>query len=247
MAADQGPVQRAAASGETVRAIEFNLETLPDLDTLAGEWRALETASSFFLTWNWVGTWLSTLPAEFEPLLIQARCRGALVGMAIAVRRRSTRHWFVKTRQLHLNSTGDPGFDGITIEHNGFVGLDGFPAGFLQWFASGEHGIDEIVLPGLSVSPPASGGLLCAEHEAPAFRLSDLETVARDGIRARLSANARQKLNRSLRDLSGFGPLHLQQASTPQEGLAWFEQLKALHTDSWTSAGQAARLPAHPL
>jgi len=52
-----------------------------------------------------------------------------------------------------------------------------------------------------------------------------------------LSKNARYQLRRSIRDYGGPSALKLAEARSTEEALAWFEDMKVLHIDSWTRRG----------
>ncbi len=222
---------------EPQSGVEFAIERLPALDTLEDLWRSLE-ARSFFTSWDWIGTWLRTLPREFDPKLIRAMRGERRVGLAIGMFRRAQRHGIVRTNQLHFNATGDPVFDTITIEHNDFVGEAGLLPAFITWFSQ-SGAADEFLLPGVSPDrAPSVPGLLRSVRNVPAFANDALSVTARDGMAATLSRNARQQLNRNLRDLSRFGILCIEEAHDPATKLEWFDALKALHVRSWLRRGK---------
>lgn len=217
--------------------VDFVIEKLPSLDELENLWRGLE-ARSFFADWDWIGAWLHTLPRDFDPQLIRAMRGERIVGLAIGMFRRSERHGIVHTHQLHFNATGDPAFDTITIEHNDFAGETGLLPVFLQWFSQ-SGAADELILPGVSPEDaPDIPKLLRSVRNVPAFANDALAVIARDGMAATLSRNARQQLNRNLRDLSRFGALCVEEADDPATRLAWFEALKDLHIRSWSRRGK---------
>ncbi len=222
---------------EPRNGVEFAIGKLPALDRLENLWRGLESRS-FFTSWDWVGTWLRTLPPRFDPHLICAVRSGKMVGLAIGIFSRSSRFLIVHTRQLHLNATGDAEFDNITIEHNDFAGEAGLLPAFLEWFSQADCA-DELVLPGVSpANAPHIPGLLRSAREVPAFANDALSTVARDRLASMLSRNARQQLNRNIRDLSRFGSLCVEEADNPVSAHAWFGGLKELHVRSWTRRGK---------
>jgi len=222
---------------EPQSGVDFAIEKLPPLDALENLWRSLE-ARSFFTSWDWIGAWLHTLPQEFDPQLIRATRDGKPVGLAIGMLRRAQRHGIVRTHQLHFNATGDPAFDTITIEHNDFVGEAALLLAFIQWFSQ-SGAADELVLSGVSpAAAPGILGLLRSVRSVPAFANDALSVIARDGMAATLSRNARQQLNRNLRDLSRFGPLCVEEASDLATKLEWFEALKELHIRSWSRRGK---------
>jgi len=222
---------------EPQSGVDFAIEKLPPLDALENLWRSLE-ARSFFTSWDWIGTWLRTLPREFDPKLIRAMRDGKTVGLAVGLFRRSQRHRIVRTNQLHFNATGDPAFDTITIEHNDFVGEASLLPAFTTWFLQ-SGAADELILPGVSPGGvPSIPGLLRSVRNVPAFANDALAVIARDGMAATLSRNARQQLNRNLRDLSRFGPLCVEDADDPATRLVWFDALKELHIRSWSRRGK---------
>jgi CelD/BcsL family acetyltransferase involved in cellulose biosynthesis len=224
-------------SVERQSGVEFAIEKLPPLDGLENLWRCLE-ARSFFTSWDWIGTWLRTLPPEFDPQLVRGARGGKTVGLAIGMFRRSRRHGIVNTRQLHFNATGEAAFDNITIEHNDFVGESGLLPDFIQWFSRSDCA-EELVLPGvLPANAPALPALLRSTRDGPAFANDALPTIARDGMANTLSRAARQQLNRNMRDLSRFGELSVEEADDPTTRLAWFGELKELHVCSWSRRGR---------
>jgi hypothetical protein len=221
---------------ELQSGVEFAIEKLPPSEGLENLWRSFE-ARSFFTSWDWIGTWLQTLPPEFDPHLIRAVRGAKTVGVAIGMFRRSSRHWIVNTSQLHFNATGYEEFDRIAVEHNDFAGEPSLLRAFLEWFSQG-GGADELVLPGVSTADaPRIPGLLRSAREVPAFANDGLPAIAREGTTHTLSRNARQQLNRNMRDLSRFGPLCIEEADSPTTRLAWFGELKELHVRSWTRRG----------
>lgn len=220
--------------------LDFRMDRLPSVGELEVLWRGLETADgSLFTRWSWIGCWLKTLPGGLDPQLITAERAGRPIAAAIAYRRQSRRHRIVKTRQLHLNATGDPQLDCITIEHNDFAGASGLLADFVDWFDRGVPDCDEICIPGVSAHPlPARGRLLRSVDAKPAFKIENLAAIANGGVGAILSRNARQQLASSFRKYESFGALAIEEAATPDAALRYFDELKTLHSRSWTRRGR---------
>ena len=78
-----------------------------------------------------------------------------VVGLAVLVARRETRHGLLRVRGLHLNETGDRRIDPISIEYNGVladrsVGNASVIRRSLTWLAENEDGWDELTLGGLN-------------------------------------------------------------------------------------------------
>jgi CelD/BcsL family acetyltransferase involved in cellulose biosynthesis len=206
-------------------------------------WRDLdETGShSFFLTWTWIGTWLKTLPPSIRPMLLSATRAGELAGLALLTPRRGRLRGLIPVRQAWLNATGDPAFDCLTIEHNGFAVPDAGDEALVEVlersFRAGGIAADELVLPGIPPGHRAAPGPLDTEERcSPAFR-APLEGV-REGIEPLLSRNARQQLRRSMRAWEREGPLSVDVAGDAETALAYFERMKELHVRAWTRRGR---------
>ncbi|HEX4159690.1 MAG TPA: GNAT family N-acetyltransferase [Rhizomicrobium sp.] len=225
--------------------IRLALEPITSLAPLETLWRKLEAGSgaSFFVSWTWIGTWLRCLPETIRPQLLIATRNGDAIAAAVLVARRERRRGVLNVRQLHFNSTGDPRLDCIMIEHNGFVARaeenQDIWAAFLRWFAKHAEA-DELVVPGMVEGTMGGMGgdasLLHRSVRMPGFAC-DLAQGGREALLARLSANARQQLRRSLRDCETLGPLRIETAPDTAAALAWLAELKVLHIASWTRRG----------
>jgi CelD/BcsL family acetyltransferase involved in cellulose biosynthesis len=232
------------------RDVEFSHEALPPLAVLEREWRALEAVArpSFFTSWQWIGTLLAAVPAEHRPKLLRGVARGETVGLALlGAGVTCRRHGLVRSRALHLNETGDRRFDSITIEHNGILAPAGQEAALLDsaiaWFADLGDVADELYISGtvqrLSETAVEGRGLGRSETALRSFSV-DLGLLSSSGgeLYPVLSANARQQLRRAFRHFARQGPLQLSAAATAEEALAFFVELKALHSASWERRGK---------
>src|SRR5947208_6949809 len=190
--------------------IEFRQEPLPPLAVIEREWRELETVArpSFFTSWHWIGTLLAILPERSRPNLLRGLVRGETVALALlGARLARRRHGLIRSRSLYLNETGDPGFDSLTIEHNGLLAAISHESAALDalvaWFARNGAEADELNLSGslLRVSDEAlgAGGLRRREVAVPSYCV-ELDRLAPGGeLFPVLSANARQQLRRAIR------------------------------------------------
>src|SRR4051812_41634681 len=196
---------------------------------------------SFFTSWTWLGTWLELLPQPQSVRLLTVR-QGDQRGLALLVLRQVRRHQLLTVRQLHFNSTGDPQFDCIFIEHNGFAGIRPDCSVWQevgQWFLGDHSGGDELVIPGVEGRDAStSGGELQRHREVPAFRMSLNATREHGGFEATLSRNSRQQLRRAFRDYGSPGSLAFDVARTAERALSYFDALKAFHVRSWTRRGK---------
>ena len=102
---------------------------------------------------------------------------------------------------------------------------------------------DELYISGsvlrLSETTVEAQGLSRSETSVPSYSL-DLGLLSSSGGEPYpvLSANARQQLRRALRHFESYGPLQLSAATTTAEALAFFTELKALHSASWERRGR---------
>lgn len=224
--------------------LRLTLEPLDDAGGLAPTWRALEATAqnSFFVSWDWIGTWLATLPETVRPFLLRATRDGLTVGLACVVATKVRRRLVIPYRELHLNATGDRRLDRITVEHNGLLCADRDKAALLTalaaWFASAAGEWDEFQLPGTDVPIPdaaiSDAGLTAKLSSVPAFAV-DLRRVRAAGgdLGALISRNARQQIRRALRLYEPAGGAVLTEARNTGEALDFFAALETLHTASW--------------
>lgn len=233
-------MQPANGSFKGLAQINFTIEPLPPLERLGSMWKRLDVAGphSFFLTWTWIGTWLRCLPSPPRAMLLRATRAGATVGLAVVTLKRGIRTG-TPVQQAYLNSTGDPAYDCITIEHNGFassgIRTDELWAALQDWFAVGVSSVDEFILDGLDTDQPVGGdGLSSLERSEYGYRAPLAHFTTADAWMSALSRNSRQQLRRSIRAYERKGVLSIEIARDTQSALAFFAQMRALHISSWT-------------
>jgi CelD/BcsL family acetyltransferase involved in cellulose biosynthesis len=243
-------IQASGSKPEFGCLIQFRREKLPPLAVLETEWRRLErvAAPSFFISWHWIGTFLSALPEGKRPDLLRGSLRGETVALALLgaklVRRR---YGLIRSRALFLNETGDADYD-LTIEHNGLLAPPRFRQAatdaLIGWFAeSGAHDADELYVGG-SITPlpgdvVARHGLDRRQTEVPSYWVALDRLAASDGeLYPVLSSNARQQLRRAIRHFETFGQVRLDRAANSGEARAFFAELKKLHIATWQSRGK---------
>src|SRR6185437_1595828 len=136
-----------------VGPIAWSICPLASLEEARQRWMETETLS-FFTSWSWIGTWLQCLPDKFTPLLMRASMAGRSNAFSIGISHQSRRRKVIASNALHLNATGDPDFDCITIEHNGFSAPKHLQSSLfeslLDWFARQQTNIDELYLSGVT-------------------------------------------------------------------------------------------------
>jgi CelD/BcsL family acetyltransferase involved in cellulose biosynthesis len=217
----------------------------PAGEQIEAEWRQLEMLAKppFFVSWDWTGTLLATLPVRSSLFLLRL-CEGSeTVGLAYLGRERALRHLFVWAQRLHLNSPGEL----LTVEDNLLLARPEFETAcwdaILRWFAREQNLADELVLQGLQrpLDPTATAryGLGYDNIPLQSYHVNLIRLEETDGRFADLlSKNARYQLRRSIRDYGGLAALKLVEATSVEEALAWFGYMKELHVDSWTRRGK---------
>lgn len=238
----------------TAHSITVSLDELPPLPELAACWRELETRAqaSFFLTWSWIGPWLSTLGdhAACGGRLLCARQQGKVVGLACVFDAPIRRRLLPLGRAAYINETGVAAFDALTIEHNGFL-LDTANAAAVQqamfdhvspagsrWRELHMRSADRTVFEASGVGRDGlrrSGEV----HECRTVDLSKIRERGGDFV-GLLSAGRRAHVRRCLRAYGAIGPLQLAQAHDVPTALGFLERLFVLHNRRWTERAEVS-------
>ncbi|WP_456379551.1 GNAT family N-acetyltransferase [Thiolapillus sp.] len=238
---------------EALERVEYKLlDALLDREEVERIWKPLlaKSTASFFLSWEWISTWLETLPGSEKVDLIVGYANDEPVLAYFLGRRRFTRRSFFRYRLAALNSTGDEYLDELTIEYNGVLVIPQFGTDVIQEIINrGADEWDELYLPGLT-------GGLCAEIDHlresvdPGF-IIEVETdssshyVELDKVRnvsmdyaGLLSSNRRQQIRRSIREYNKNGEIRIDVAQTAGEALQMLEALAELHQREWIQRGK---------
>lgn len=227
-------------------AIEINqLESVAALQPL---WQELESRSdaSFFLSWNWIGTWLEATGAR--PHVVTARRDGAVVALALVQESRRRRLGVIPTRVASLHETGDAGLDSIYIEYNGALSAQGESAAvfgaMLRTLTAKTRRWDELRLSAIAArvaDSAAATGWIVEQRAASRCFAVDLAALRGAGSAYvdSLGANTRQQLRRTRRLYEARGPLDLTAAQSLVEAKTFLAELKALHQHAWRRRGQA--------
>jgi CelD/BcsL family acetyltransferase involved in cellulose biosynthesis len=210
--------------------MQIHTSGVPDFDELGTAWRRLEKEvpdCAFFQSWSWVGC----LAAERypNPVLLRAEQDGRTIGLALFNRRGG---------RLSLAESGEAALDAPFIEHNAPLAARPEVQAALLRAAWRVGGVRRLQLGG--VAPAllhAAGGVAWRFQTRPA-PWRDLDGIAGD-VLAGCSANTRQQLRRSARDLAATGALRLERAGNAAEAQDWFAQLRTLHDATWQRRGGA--------
>lgn len=233
---------------ESRSSVDVSLVALPQLPELEAAWRALEgkAHASFFTSWSWVGCWLETLPSEYRPMLLRARCDGRDIGMALLVRSERRRFGLRFCDCWYLNATGNSDCDSLTIEHNGFL-LDAdchrtATTAMLDYWGRISAHASELILSGQAgdgLSADLTSLLIRADWVRTSYGvdLSAVRTKKGDYL-SLLSSNTRSQIRRSIKEYEKIGPLQLIQASHTAQAQLFLGRLAELHQRHWVARGE---------
>lgn len=236
-----------------IDGLSYALRPIEDPNALAVSWSDLETRSDcpFFLTWDWIGTWLSTTPG-LSPLLLTVRDCSHVVGLAVFQPARQRRR-FRNARSLLLHRTGDPATDIITIEYNDVLTdrlyRDRIMRSVLPFLEStklptqkfGDWDEIHVAMATEEIAQRArDANLMTLEMAHKPSWFVDLEAVRRSGKSyiETLSGNTRHQIRRALRLYQEQGPVTARAAGSTEEAMGFFEEFGKLHQATWTSRGQ---------
>lgn len=224
--------------------IEINRLAAPA--ALKPVWLALEGRSdaSFFLSWNWIGTWLETTGAR--PLVVTLRQGDSVLGLALVQDSRQRRLGVIPVRVGALHETGAARQDSLYIEYNGALCAPEAPA---QAFgrmlrAVMAQSVDELrlsaIAPALVAQAQAIGWVVTTHSAARCYAVDLAALRAAGGAYVdSLGANARQQIRRSARLYAARGAVTLAPAASLAQAREFFAGLTALHRQTWQRRGQA--------
>ena len=200
--------------------------------------------SSFFTSWEWISTWIHSLPKDTDLQLVVGYFDEQPVLAFFIGRHQRTRHGFLPTKAIVLNTTGNPYFDKLTIEYNSILfdsrvikdkdSLFRFLSG-LPW--------DEFVLPGISQEFISSLDFFSNRYfpvitdRSSESHFVDLQKIRDSGMDylILLSANRRSQIRRSIKEYEKDGKIQCQQAASSEEALSMLNELARLHEQAWQS------------
>ena len=206
---------------------------------LAARWQALANGASPFLSWAWTGC-LATERYP-DPVLIEVREDGAVVGLALFNRRRDRLGW-----ALHLHASGDAALDGVFIEQNGVVAAPGREAAVLAAMLAAAGGVaPRVVLPGVDDGVLAAARGLAGIVGPVQTRMAPYAALGARPVLEGMSRTARAQVRRS--DRGYGGAIVVERAGPVAEGLDWLERLTALHGATWRARGVESAFLSPPV
>ena len=223
--------------------LEVDCQPLPALKCLGRHWQALENRARapVFLSWQWVGHWLSVYRPEAE--LLQVKDGERVIGLGVIVTTRERRHGVLRSRCLRLHQTGYRKQDQIWIEYNGFLAEQGCEdavarAG-LDFLCAQRAGWDEFVIGAVNARQARQFARISGLHahvrwQAPCYGvdLNQLRAAGQPYLDT-LTANTRYQINRAHRLYQQRGEVRLVRPESVQQALAIFDHIGPLHLARW--------------
>jgi len=213
-------------------------------EELAQAWLDLQDRAdcSYFLSWGWIGAWLRQIAIGLHPVLVRVWHDEQLVGLAVFVPRDIKRRVAFHASALFLHEYP---FDhkNMVIEYNGLLAARGHESAVcaetVRHLLLNFKQYDEFHFGAIAEGPGLDGVQQAAGNHAR-FLVNDESTAWQvdldvldpgiDAFLATLSKNRRTQLRRSLRLYEEQGPLSLSEAQDTEQALAFFDELKVLHT-----------------
>lgn len=214
---------------------------LNDIAELEAQWRGLEANSDceFFLSWDWVGHWLTQYQPECQ--IVRICDDRQLVGLGLIVAHQEVRRWFVRSNTLRLHQTGDAAQDQIWIEYNTFLVHRDHGQAALRQATEALLGLewDELIVGATREEDAESMARVAKLYRynlwrAPCYGVP-LEKLRQEGKNylQSLTRNTRYQINRSLRLYESEGEVILERAETPTQALDMFESISEHHIRRW--------------
>lgn len=237
----------------TAQNWRFMLTAPNDLAQLEIQWRKLEKDSthSLFLTWSWLGPWLSMIPPEKRPQVLQGHKQGKIQLLALL----SQPFWVWKTgiphRRRAFGISGNDLYDSFYIEHNGMLICrgqedDGFIAA-LNWLRLNLSDWDGLYFPGIITGSVNFGDIhhvtvrnwdVVKSQPAYAVELPS-ENLSLSNSLALLKPRVRNQLKQTISYFGGLDALTIETASTVDEAIEYFNQLVEFHQRRWMQKKQS--------
>lgn len=245
--ATQGNIDNADIFNRSGYRGEFTPIVNPS--ALEEEWRRLEANAdcSFFLSWSWIGIWLTLIHDKPDIQLYRCYCDDTLIAMAIVVGDVVQRRLFFRSHILALNEACDPVLN-MFIEYNGVLATPGHEIKALEQLLrdirNSDADWDEIQLSNIPKEYFKSLDLhrmkLQAsdetEHTIWITPLSNETSI--NSLIGGMSKNRRWQLRRTFKEYAKEGALKIDAAQNVAEALCFFHEMGVFHTQRWKRKGQ---------
>ncbi len=201
-------------------------------------WSELVEASScsFFLTTEWIETWLEVFGSRMDLSILIVEKRGQAIGACLVVTRRPA-GGFLSMRRMSMNASGEPAVDTTYVEFNDILsrtGWEGPAADAVIEFLKNQHW-DELALDGFTLGPAYQGfkaafpSLLTGET-LHSCHYVDLAALRQSGkaYESVLKGKALKHLRQNRRYYSEVGPIEIEAAQDLTRALTMFDELAEL-------------------
>ena len=204
-----------------------------------------KTNHSYFLSWGWMANWIKSLPSASDLRLVVGYIEKDPVFAFFVGTKKMRKYGFLPTRIMSLNSSADPYFDKLFIEHNSILVDQSITLREKVFHAIlSLQDWDEFILPGISPEFLENGRLFSNKHSQRLNFLIDESMqsffVELDKIRAAgmsylqiLSANKRSQIRRSIKQYEKDGKIQIVEAASVDECRTMFDALVSLHQQEW--------------
>jgi len=204
-----------------------------------------KTNHSYFLSWGWMANWIKSLPSTSDLRLVVGYIENDPVLAFFVGTKKMRKYGFLPTRIMSLNSSADPYFDKLFIEHNSILVDQSITLREKVFHAIlSLQDWDEFMLPGISPEFLENGRLFNNNGGQRLNFLIDESMqsffVELDKIRAAgmsylqiLSANKRSQIRRSIKQYEKDGKIQIVEATSVDECRIMFDALISLHQQEW--------------
>jgi CelD/BcsL family acetyltransferase involved in cellulose biosynthesis len=217
-----------------------------EVSLLWSDLAATSPHASFFLTPEWVESWIETFGDLLKPQILVFECSEQAVGACLLVRR-TVRRGPLDLIRIYLNTAGEDEADSPCIEFNNILCREGYEWAVASALAShlASQSWDEFAIVGISQGPvlEALSHAFADLKEEAVWRSSYYVDLARirDSNQAYdsvLSRKWRQHLRQSMKLYAQIGELHVEPATCISSALEMLDQLSALHQRTWIGRGK---------
>lgn len=228
----------------TLEDWEIQLCRFSTQENLKPAWIQLEAESdcSFFLSWDWISTWLKQHTSPENLLILHISHNKNTIGLGLFTEKMLKRCKLFKYKSLLLHETGCT-LDDITIEfnsllvHRRYQQLIQNPLEML--FSEILKEWDTISLAGLTnkfLIKPALKHSIIHSNSKPHYWV-DLERIrsSSQSYLSFLNKNTRSQIRQSYNNYNKLGPIEITLAQSKKEALDYFDNLLHLHTEYWKS------------
>jgi CelD/BcsL family acetyltransferase involved in cellulose biosynthesis len=232
-------------------------DPLIDIHIIKNIWSELlpKSNQSFFLSTDWIFTWLSTLPKEQKIIcVVGCMANEPILAFFIGKRKKPIDKLF-NSQSLYLNTTGIGYYDELTIEYNSIlvsscINEEIYPRvwsdtikflnTFIKW--------DKLYIPGATEQMHALCNEMIKIHKDPLHctvrknvhsYYVDLKKVRANSMDyiSLLSSKLRARIRRSIREYEKNGEIRLRRAETIEEAISMLNGLAELHQQEWSKRG----------